>query len=44
MKALRLISVLSVLPLMVVVDAWTWLEECLARLAARRQEARSWRH
>jgi hypothetical protein len=44
MKALRLMSVLSVLPFMIVVDAWTWLEESLARFAARRQENRSWRH
>ena len=44
MKALRLLSVLSVLPLMLVVDTWTWLEDSLARLAARRQEARAWRH
>jgi hypothetical protein len=44
MKALRLMSVLSVLPLMVVVDAWTWLEDSLARFAARRQDARFWRH
>jgi hypothetical protein len=36
MKALRMISVLSVLPLMVVVDVWTWLEDGLARLGARR--------
>jgi hypothetical protein len=35
MKALRRISVLSVLPLMVVVDVWTWLEDGLARLGAR---------
>jgi hypothetical protein len=35
MKALRMISVLSVLPLMVVVDVWTWLEDGLARLGAR---------
>ncbi len=42
MKVLRLISVLSVLPLMLVVDTWTWLEDSLARFAARRNEARSW--
>jgi hypothetical protein len=35
MKALRMISVLSVLPLMVIVDVWTWLEDGLARLGAR---------
>ena len=37
MKALRMISVWSVLPLMVVVDVWTWLEDGLARLSARRR-------
>jgi hypothetical protein len=37
MKALRLISILSVLPLMVVVDVWTWFEDELARLAIRRR-------
>ena len=37
MKGLRLLSVLSVLPLMVVVDAWTLVEDGLARLAARRK-------
>jgi hypothetical protein len=37
MKALRLFSLLSVLPLALVVDAWTCLEEWLARGQMRRR-------
>ena len=37
MKALRMISVWTVLPLMVVVDLWTWLEDRLAGFSADRR-------
>ena len=39
MKTPRVFSLWSVLPLVVAWDMWSWLEEALARLGTRRQEA-----
>ena len=43
MKTLRLLSVWSVLPLMLVWEAWSWLEDALVWLGTQRENARSGR-
>ena len=40
MRTSRLLSFWSLLPLMLAWDVWSWLEDGMARLGARREETR----